>query len=78
MGRLEDTYRAYGSDGTKGTPADAKEGTSIGFVQALDVLHKIRDIMEQFGLTEYVDAFNIVFDWIDKAVVLFYKIGNRM
>lgn len=47
-----------------------------GLVQSLDKLHKMRDIVEELGLHEYVDAFNVVFRWIDVMVLLLYKIGG--
>lgn len=47
-----------------------------GFVQSLDRLHKMRDISEQLGLHEYVEAFNVVFRWIDEMVLLLHRSGG--
>lgn len=47
-----------------------------GLVQSLDKLHKMRDIAAELGLHEYVDAFNIVFRWIEEMVLLLHKIGG--
>lgn len=48
-----------------------------GLVQSLDRLHKMRDIVEGLGLHEYVDAFNVVFRWIDEMVLLLHNIGGN-
>lgn len=48
-----------------------------GLVQSLDKLHKMRDIAEELGLHEYVDAFNVVFRWIEEMVLLLHKIGRN-
>ncbi len=47
-----------------------------GLVQSLDRLHKMRDMAESLELYEYVEAFNVVFRWVDEMVVLLHKLGG--
>ena len=50
-----------------------------GFVQSLGKVHELRDLLEQFGLDDYVLALNRVFEWIDDMVILLNEIGgNRL
>ncbi len=50
------------------------EKDRMGLVQALTVLHTLRDI----STDDYIrEAFNVVFEWIDNAVLLFKKFGDR-
>ncbi|MBD5525567.1 MAG: hypothetical protein HDR04_14335 [Lachnospiraceae bacterium] len=50
-----------------------------GFVQSLGKVHELRDLLEQFGLDDYVLALNRVFEWIDDIVILLNGIGgNRL
>ncbi len=49
------------------------ERNRMGLVQALTVLHNLRDISGDDHIRE---AFNVVFEWIDNAVILFKKIGG--
>lgn len=55
---------------------DRNETDRMGLVQALDILHKIRDSLECLEMSECVDAFNVVFEWIDNIVILLDKIGG--
>ena len=50
------------------------EKDRMGLVQALTVLHTLRDISTDDHIRE---AFNVVFEWIDNAVLLFKKFGDR-
>lgn len=47
-----------------------------GFVYSLDRLHKMRDMAESLELYEYVEAFNVVFRWIDEMVLLLHRSGG--
>lgn len=50
------------------------EKDRMGLVQALIVLHTLRDMVADDHIRE---AFNVVFEWIDNAVLLFKKFGDR-
>lgn len=50
------------------------EKDRMGLVQALTVLHTLCDISSDDYIRE---AFNVVFEWIDNAVLLFKKFGDR-
>lgn len=50
------------------------EKDRMGLVQALGILHNLRDL----STDEYIlEAFQVVFEWIDNAVILFMKFGSR-
>lgn len=50
------------------------ENDRMGLVQALGILHNLRDL----STDEYIlEAFQVVFEWIDNAVILFMKFGSR-
>lgn len=55
---------------------DNKKTDRMGLIHALDILHKVRDSMECLGMDECVDAFNVVFEWINIIVILLDKIGG--
>lgn len=55
---------------------DKNETDRMGLVHALGILHKIRDSLECLEMNECVDAFNVVFEWIDNIVILLDKIGG--
>ncbi|MBD5505359.1 MAG: hypothetical protein HDR09_16905 [Lachnospiraceae bacterium] len=48
-----------------------------GFVQSLGKVHELRDLLEQFGLDDYVTALNRIFEWIDDIVILLNGIGGK-
>ena len=52
------------------------ERNRMGLVQALTILHKLRDICA--GESDLVDALDTVFVWIDEMVLLLNKFGKRM
>lgn len=55
-----------------------EEMNPMDFVQALVILHKIRDMFDMLGcFEEVVDAFDKVFWWVDEMVLLINKIGGR-
>lgn len=50
------------------------EKDRMGLVQALGILHNLRDL----STNEYIlEAFQVVFEWIDNAVVLFMEFGRH-
>lgn len=50
------------------------EKDRMGLAQALGVLYNLRDL----STNEYIlEAFQVVFEWIDNAVILFMKFGSR-
>lgn len=56
------------------------EKNRMGLVQALMILHKVRKIdklLEQIGIEQCGEAFDVVFEWIDNMVLLLHKIGDR-
>lgn len=78
MGKWEETQEAY--HGREETPEEKviPEKNEMGLVQALTILHSLRDgfssCKEMDGVSE---AFNVVFEWIDNAVILFKKFGGH-
>lgn len=68
MGRYEDTQEAYYGE------KEIVERDKMGLVQALTILHRLRDASVDEGIRE---AFNVVFEWVDNAVILFSKIGGN-
>ena len=75
MGKWNDTKEAYYME--KEEKVMDENNCCTGLVQSLDRLHKMRDIAEELGLYEYVDAFNVVFRWIEEMVLLLKKIGGK-
>lgn len=54
-----------------------EEKNPMGLVQALDILHKLRDLFDTLeGFEDVVDAFNKVFGFVDEMVILLNKIGG--
>lgn len=74
MGKWKETEEVYCMD--KEEKMIPETNCCTGFVQSLDRLHKMRDIAESLELHEYVEAFNVVFRWIDEMVVLLHKLGS--
>ncbi len=74
MGKWKETEEVYCMD--KEEKMIPETNCCTGFVQSLDRLHKMRDIAESLELHEYVEAFNVVFRWIDEMVVLLHKLGG--
>lgn len=74
MGKWKETEEAYYMD--KENKVIEENNCCTGLVQSLDRLHKMRDIAEELGLSEYAEAFNVVFRWIDEMVLLLHKIGG--
>lgn len=57
------------------------EKNRMGLVQALMILHKVRKIdklLEQVGIEQCGEAFDVVFEWIDNMVLLLHKIGGKV
>lgn len=72
MGKWEETQEAYGiREDEKIIPQKDK----MGLVKALNILHSLRDAYE--SCEDVKEAFNTVFEWIDNAVILFKKFGDR-
>lgn len=68
MGNWEATKEAYQiREGEKIIP----EKDKMGLVQALDILHNLRDALE--SCEDVREAFNTVFEWIDNAVIFFMQ-----
>lgn len=75
MGKWEETQEAYYS---RENPPEEKvipEKNKMGLVQALTILHTLRDAYE--SCEDIREAFNVVFEWIDNAVILFKKFGEH-
>lgn len=54
-----------------------EEKKPVGLVQALDILHKLRDLFDTLdGFEDVVGAFDTVFGWVDGACLLLNKIGG--
>lgn len=74
MGILSDTEAAYYDKEEKVIP----ETNKMGLVQALTILHHFRDLQESYDLkSDVVDALNVIFEWIDNAVLLLHRLGSR-
>lgn len=75
MGKWEETQEAY--HGQEPAPEEKviPERDKMGLVQALTILHRLRDTYE--SCEDIRDAFNVVFEWIDNAVILFAKFGGH-
>lgn len=77
MGKWEETQEAYHGK----SPAEEQvipEKNRMGLVQALTILHSLRDGFSQCKeMQEVCEAFGTVFEWIDNAVVLFAKLGGH-
>lgn len=74
MGKWEDTQAVYLEKEEKAIP----ERDKMGLVQALTVLHHLRDFLRTEELEpELADALDVIFEWIDNAVLLFYKLGSH-
>lgn len=74
MGKLSDTEAAYYDKEEKVIP----ETNKMGLVQVLTILHHFRDLQESYGLkSDVVDALNVIFEWIDNAVLLFHRLGSH-
>lgn len=71
MGRSEDTQEAYYGQEEKVIP----ERNRMGLVQALTILHSLRDGLS--SCDDVVEAFNVVFEWIDNAIIFFKKFGDH-
>ena len=56
------------------------EKNRMSLVHALMILHKVRKVeklMEQIGIEQSGEAFDVVFEWIDNVVLLLNKIGGN-
>lgn len=71
MGRLEETQEAYYGQEEK----VIVEKDKMGLVQALTILHSLRDGLSSCG--EIQEAFNVVFEWIDNMVILLHGFGGH-
>lgn len=73
MGNWEETQAAYFDKEEKVMP----ERDKMGLVQALTVLHHLRDFLRSEELEpELADALDVIFEWIDNAVLLFHKLAH--
>lgn len=52
-----------------------KERMSLS--HALQVLHNVRDSLKVLEMSECVEAFDVTFEWINNAVILFNKLGSK-
>ena len=53
------------------------ERDKMGLVQALTILHHFRDLQKCMGLqSELADALDVIFEWVDNAVLLFHKLAH--
>lgn len=77
MGKWEETQEAYHGK----NPAEEQvipEKNRMGLVQALTILHSLRDGFsgcKEMG--EVCEAFGVIFEWIDNAVILFAEFGGH-
>lgn len=72
MGKWEETQEAYGiREDEKIIPKKDK----MGLVKALNILHSLQEAYE--SCEDVKEAFSTVFEWIDNAVILFKKSGDR-
>ncbi|MBD5516091.1 MAG: hypothetical protein HDR06_15980 [Lachnospiraceae bacterium] len=56
------------------------EKNRMSLVHALMILHKVRRVeklMEQIGIEQCGEAFDVVFEWIDNVVILLNRIGGN-
>lgn len=78
MGKWEETQEAYYS---RENPPEEKvipEKNKMGLVQALTILHSLRDSFSSCKeMGEVNEALNVIFEWIDNAVILFAKFGGH-
>ena len=73
-GETEEAYHGWENPEEKVIP----EKDKMGLVQALTILHSLRDGFSQCKeMQEVCEAFGTVFEWIDNAVVLFAKLGGH-
>ncbi len=49
----------------------------MGLVQALTVLHELKDTAQYFGLADVDEALSVVFCFVDEMVLLLNKIGGK-
>lgn len=78
MGKWEETQAAY--HGREDTVEEKviPQKDKMGLVQALTILHSLRDGFSSCKeMDEVNEAFNVVFEWIDNAVILFMKFGGH-
>ncbi len=71
MGKLEETQEAYYGPEEK----VIVEKDRMGLVQALGILHSLRDGLSSCG--EIQEAFQVVFEWIDNMVILLHELGGN-
>lgn len=77
MGKWKETQEAYCSRENPEEKA-IPEKDKMGLVQALAILHSLRDGFSQCKeMQEACEAFNVIFEWIDNAVILFEKLGGH-
>ncbi|MBD5502658.1 MAG: hypothetical protein HDR09_02580 [Lachnospiraceae bacterium] len=50
--------------------------SNMSLSEALDILHGMRDMCIKCDFDKGVIAFETVFEWIDRMVSVFYKIGE--
>lgn len=57
---------------------DNQEIDRMDLVHALNILHHVRDSLECLEMSECVEAFNVIFEWIDNVVILLNKLGIKL
>lgn len=78
MGKWEETQEAYHGQELAPEEKVILRKDKMGLVQALTILHSLRDSFsscEKMG--EVNEALNVIFEWIDNAVILFAKFGGH-
>ncbi len=78
MGKWEETQEAYYSRENPAEEQVIPEENRMGLVQALTILHSLRDGFsgcKEMG--EVCEAFGVIFEWIDNAVILFAEFGEH-
>lgn len=75
MGKMMETQET--SYGREDVPEEKVilEKDKMGLVRALTILHSLRDGFS--SCDEIREAFNVVFEWIDNAIIIFKKFGDR-
>ena len=74
MGKWEETQEAYHGREETTEEKVIPQKDKMGLVQALTILHSLRDAYE--SCEDIREAFNVVFEWVDNAVILFKKFGG--
>ena len=57
---------------------DNQEIDRMDLVHALNILHNVRDSLKGLEMSECVEAFDVIFEWIDNVVILLNKLGEKI